>query len=415
MKSARHLLFLVCALFGGCERYSSGPIPQRCYLWQRDWTPATEKAFLEAQRRLDGVIILGGEIIWDGTTPRFSKASVHWEVVASSQKSIALALRVAPLGGRFQTDGAISHFILETAKSLLAEAGEHGARISEFQIDFDCAQKKLADYRSLLHSLGEVVRPTSFSITALPAWLDEPEFVKLLGEVDHYVLQVHSVPIIRGNENVVLCDPKIARKWVAKAARLGRSFSVALPTYRCLAGYDENGKLLSVAMDSVQPVWPRGTRVFELGANPDRIAQLIAQWMRTRPALLRDLIWYRIPIDTDARNWHWPTLTAVMEGRPPEHKLEIVTEGENPIDLLLANQGEADEQFAGEITVEWNDSTLISSDALPGRTLRAEEHRATFAIAAENALRLSPGERRGIGWLRYDRSTKPRFSITITR
>ncbi|MDQ6912449.1 MAG: DUF3142 domain-containing protein [Verrucomicrobiota bacterium] len=415
MKSARPLLFLVCALFGGCERYSSGPMPQRGYLWQREWTPATEKAFSEAERRLDGVIILAGEVIWDGTTPHFSKGSIHWDVVANSQKPIALALRIAPFNGRFETDAATSHFILETAKSVLVEANEHGARISEFQIDFDCAQKKLADYRSLLHSLGEVVRPTSFSITALPAWLDEPEFVRPLSEVDNYVLQVHSVPTIRGNENAVLCDPKIARKWVTKAARLGRPFCVALPTYRCLAGYDENGKLLNVAMDSVQSAWPGGTRVLEFGANPDEIAVLIAQWRRERSPLLRDLIWYRVPTDTDARNWRWPTLAAVMDGHPPKHKLEVVTEGENPIDLVLVNQGEADEQFAGAITVEWDDSTLVSSDALPGRTLRAEDHRATFAIAPENALRLSPGERRGIGWLRYDRSTKPRLSFATAR
>ncbi len=415
MKPARHLLFLVCALFGSCERHSSGPIPQRGYLWQRDWTSATEKAFSEAQRRLDGVIILAGEIIWDGATPHFSKASIRWATVANSKKTIALALRVAPFSGRFETDAAALHFILETAKSLLVEASENGARISEFQIDFDCAQKKLADYRSLLHSLGEIVRPISFSITALPAWLDEPEFGKLLGEVDHYVLQVHSVPAIRGNENPLLCDPKVARKWVTKGDRLGRPFSVALPTYRCLAGYDENGKLLSVAMDSVQPAWPRGTRVLEVGANPDQIAELIAQWTRRRPTLLRDLIWYRVPTETDARNWHWPTLDAVMQGRPPKHKLEVVTEGENPIDLVLANRGEADEQFVGTITVEWNDSTLISSDALPGWTLRAEQQHVVFEISAENALRLSPGEQRGIGWLRYDRNTKPRLSLATTR
>jgi hypothetical protein len=415
MKSARHLLFLACILGGGCQRHSSGPMPQRGYLWQRDWTPATEKAFAEAERRLDGVIILGGEVIWDGTTPHFSKASIHWDVVASSKKSIALALRVAPFNGRFETDAATSHFIRETAKSLLVEASEHGVRISEFQIDFDCAQKKLADYRALLHSLGEVVRPLSFSITALPAWLDEPEFANLQNEIDSYVLQVHSVPAIRKNENAVLCDPETAKKWVKKAARLGRPFSVALPTYRCLGGYDENGKLLGVAMDSIQPAWPRGTRVLEIGANAEQMAQLLGQWKRARPPSLRELIWYRVPTETDARNWHWPTLAAVMEGRPPKHKLQLASEGENPIDLVLLDDGEADEQFAGEITVDWDDSGLVSSDALPGWTLRVEDHRVVFAIAGENALRLSPGERRAIGWLRYDRSTKPRFSLATTR
>ncbi|MBV9619107.1 MAG: DUF3142 domain-containing protein, partial [Verrucomicrobia bacterium] len=166
---------------------------------------------------------------------------------------------------------------------------------------------------------------------------------------------------------------------------------------------------------SVQPIWPRGTRVLEFGANADELAQLISDWTRARPAMFRDVIWYRIPTETDARNWRWPTLTAVMTGRSPTHKLEVTSEGENPIDLAFVNRGEAEERFAGEVAIDWNDAALISSDALPGWTLRAENNRAVFEIADGNALRLSPGERRDIGWLRYDRTTKPRLSLSTTR
>jgi Protein of unknown function (DUF3142) len=414
MKSARHLLLAV-GLLCGCEQKISGPLPQLAYLWQRDWTPAVENAFRQGESRLDGIIILGGEIVWDERSPHFVKSSISWEIVAQSKKPTALALRIAPFSGQFESDDASAHFIINVAKSLLAEASEHHARISEFQLDFDCPQKKLAGYRSLLHSLGAAVRPTIFSITALPSWLDEPEFVRLVGEVDSYVLQVHSVPSLGGNENAVLCDPKLAKGWGRKAARLGRPFSVALPTYRCLGGYDATGKLIGVAMDSVQPAWPRGTRVLEFGADAKQLAGLVAEWKRKRPAGLREVIWYRLPTETDARNWHWPTLSAVMEGRAPTHKIEVASEGENPVDLVLANNGEADEQFAGEVSADWDGATLVSSDAVSGWTLRTEDHHAVFALTRENALRLSPGERRGIGWLRYDRSAKPRLSLAETR
>ncbi len=50
-----------------------------------------------------------------------------------------------------------------------------------------------------------------------------------------------------------------------------------------------------------------------------------------------------MPVATDALNWRWPTLSAVMAGRSPAHKLEAVREGENPVDLSLSNNGEADE------------------------------------------------------------------------
>jgi hypothetical protein len=49
------------------------------------------------------------------------------------------------------------------------------------------------------------------------------------------------------------------------------------------------------------------------------------------------IIWYRVPIATDTRNWRWPTLSAVMSGRLPEHKLNILQEGENPVDLSIFN------------------------------------------------------------------------------
>ncbi|MGZ5001774.1 MAG: DUF3142 domain-containing protein [Chthoniobacterales bacterium] len=411
MKTVLHLL-LAALLLCGCEKKISGPMPQRGYLWQRDWTPAVEQAFAQAQSRLDGVTVLGGEILWDGATPHFVKSSVRWEAVAQSDKPTGLALRVAPFTGSF--DDANTGSVIDVARRLQAEAAGHHVLISEFQLDYDCPQKKLAGYGAFLHSLGEAIRPTRFTITALPSWLDEPEFVRLLREVDGYVVQVHSVPAIGRNKNAVLCDPQLARNWVAKAARLGRAFSVALPTYRCLGGYGADGKLVGVAMDSVQPAWPRGTRVLEFGANADELALLVAEWKHARPATLRDLIWYRVPIETDARNWRWPTLAAVIDGRASAHKLEAASEGENPIDLVLVNNGEADEQFAGEVTAEWREAALVSSDAVSGWILRVENNRALFAVAPEQALRLSPGERRAIGWLRYDQHAQLQLAINPT-
>jgi hypothetical protein len=136
-----------------------------------------------------------------------------------------------------------------------------------------------------------------------------------------------------------VCDAPLARAWVSKAARFGLSFSVALPTYRCSAGYDATGKLLNVAMDSVQPAWPSDTRVLEFATNADDMATLVQEWRYARPPQLREIIWYRVPVATDVRNWCWTTLSAVMSGRKPLHHLEVLQEGENPIDLSIANTG----------------------------------------------------------------------------
>lgn len=415
MICARLIAMLMATALSGCRPATSsrisGPMTQRGYLWQRDWTQSVAEAFKEAESRVDMVVILGGEIVWEGATPRLIKSSIRWDVVAQTTKPIALALRIAPYGGPFASDDASARFIAATANSLLADATGHGCKVAEFQLDFDCAQKKLAGYRAWLTTLRSTLHPARLSITALPSWLEEGEFAALLGAVDDYVLQVHSVPAHGSDPQATLCDAPLARRATEKAAQLRRRFSVALPTYRCLGGYDAEGKLLGVAMDGVQPSWPRGTRVLEFGSDATELARLIADWKQNRPAVMQGVVWYRLPMDSDLRNWRWPTLRAVMDGREPTHRLDVGTAGENPVDLELINRGEAEERFTGSVTAHWNGAALTAADSVAGWTLRTTQDSAIFTAETGQALRLLPGERRGIGWLRYDRRAQPELVL----
>jgi hypothetical protein len=204
-----------------------------------------------------------------------------------------------------------------------------------------------------------------------------------------------------------LCDPVLARKWVARASRLGIPFSVALPAYWCVAGYDGRGKLLGVAMDSVQPAWPPGTRMLEFSADADEMAKLVAEWKRERPAGMKELLWYRVPVATDQRAWRWPTLAAVMDGRQPAHRLEAICEGGNPVDVSIVNRGEAEERGGCAVTLRWTGAGVVTWDALPGWTGSVDTGHAVFATAPGAGLRLSPGDRASIGWIRYDKLTAP--------
>jgi Protein of unknown function (DUF3142) len=401
------LACIAAIAFAGCHRTEqtiSGPLKQRGYLWQREWTPAVVDALGEAGRRMDGVVILGAEINLAGKKPEIAEATIDWDAAKRESEHRALALRVAPFAGPFRSDDAPAQAIVDLAKQLLRDARAHGVNLEEFQFDFDCAQKNLASYRTWLLALKPIVQPTRFVITVLPAWLNDSQFQKLVREVDGYVLQVHSIPISAGT-NAKLFDARLAREWVRKAVRFGIPFAVALPTYRCAAGYGPDGKLLSVAMDSVQPVWPPGTRVLEFGAHADEIAALVNGWQKMRPPQLRELVWYRVPVATDTRNWRWPTLSAVMSGRRPEHKLNILQEGENPIDLSIFNAGEADEQLNAIVSATWNGAGLTASDALAGWNMKSENGRAIFTVTASHGLRLPPGATRKIGWLRFDQTT----------
>jgi hypothetical protein len=406
-------LVIACTI-GGCRRgldEVGGPIPQIGYLWQRDWTPAVIDSVSEAERHMDGIAVLGAEIVWMNKKPQVVEASVAWNRLGRMSKPVSIALRIAPYPGPFEGRGEAAEAIVSTSRKLVEKARANGVKLAAFQIDFDCAQKNLAGYRIWLDLVRSVVRPVAMIVTTLPAWLDEPEFARLIGEADGYVLQVHSVPTAQ-NGRAMLCDTSLARRWVAKASRLRIPFSVALPTYRCVAGYSESGKLLSVAMDGVDPVWPRGTRVVEFATDAEEVAALVNEWKQKRPALFRDLFWYRLPVATDERNWRWPTLAAVMEGRAPLRKLEVRSQGENPVDLTIENAGEADEQRDPTVTVTWSaGSTVTASDALPGWRVAVTQGSAVFKPEAGVQLRLSPGMARSIGWLRYDRP--PNFHAQV--
>ena len=410
---ATNIVVAAIIVLAGCNRAEttvSGPLRQRGYIWQREWTPAVVDSLSQAARRMDGVVILGAEINFAGKKPEIAKASIDWEAVKQQVEHPSVALRVAPFAGPFRADDASTKTIVDVAKEILADARGHEVKIEEFQFDFDCAQKNLEGYRVWLRALRQAIQPIRFVVTVLPAWLDHPEFPSLVREADSYVLQVHSVPIFSGSAK--LCDSHSARKWAEKAAELGLPFSVALPTYSGVAGYGPDGKLLSVAMDSVQPSWPPGTRILEFGADANEIAALVDTWQKARPPQLRELLWYRVPIATDTRNWRWVTLSAVMAGRRPEHKLQLVQEGDNPIDLSILNAGEADEQVNSEVMAAWNGSGLDASDALSGWNVRTENGRAIFKATGQHGIRLPPGATCKIGWLRFDQTTNLRIEFS---
>ena len=108
----RAIKIVVAAIvvFAGCNRSElkvSGPLRQRGYLWQREWTPAVIDSLDEAARRMDGVVILGAEINFVGKKPEIIKTSIDWEAVNRQAAHCSVALRVAPFAGPFRIGDSI--------------------------------------------------------------------------------------------------------------------------------------------------------------------------------------------------------------------------------------------------------------------------------------------------------------------
>src|SRR5947207_992096 len=89
------LILVVLAISTGCSRTHrpiSGSLPQRGYVWQRAWTPAVIDSITEAQERMAGLVILGGEIIGGQKQPEFIRATINWDSLERRHFSYGIAL-----------------------------------------------------------------------------------------------------------------------------------------------------------------------------------------------------------------------------------------------------------------------------------------------------------------------------------
>jgi hypothetical protein len=85
------------------------------------------------------------------------------------------------------------------------------------------------------------------------------------------------------------------------------------------------------------------------------------------------------------------------------------------VDLAIYNAGEADEALNCVVTVTWKDGPPAAADALAGWAVVAEEGRAVFSANAGARLRLPPGDKRNIGWLRYATETPIEVAVAEHR
>lgn len=410
-----HLPVWLCfalSLLVSCQRGATvaAPLPQRAYVWQREWNKNVVGAIARSRDDLAGVVVLACEIEWREGRPTSVVPPVDWAAVKAGKFSLSPAIRVMPYPGPFSSDDEICRYLCETARARLSDIRAAGVEPRELQLDFDCAQKKLAGYARWVREVRREIAPLPLVITTLPSWLDEPEFPDLVRSAGGYVLQVHSVsPPAEGGE-VKVCDPALARKRVARASGIGVPFEISLPTYRMIAGYDENGRKIGAYSDAVRPAWPPGTTIREYATDLDAMASLVAGWQARHPDHCTGLMWYRLPVDGDRQNCPWPAFRAMTQGRAPARSCEIRVNGGSGndreatalADLTLVNTGESEDFPLSGICVKWEGPAELSmAEPSAGWRLVREDHEVTF-FAPRPSARLPLDAVRAMGWLRFD-------------
>jgi len=326
---------------------------------------------------LGRLVALAAEVAWRGSRREVVRVRLDHAALIATGKPVGLALRIGPLPGPPAGVDAeeVGDFLASLAGEVLQESAGQGLVAAELQIDFDCAASKLDGYRVWAATIGARIAPVPLTITVLPSWLDRPGFAPLAAAAAGLVLQVHSLERPKGpGEPLVLCDEAAANRWVEKAARLGVPFRVALPTYGYRVAFGPEGKLLGISADGADPVWPAGTVLREVLADPVALAGLVRRWT---------------------------TLAALLRGRDPRASLQVETRRPERglVEIELVNDGERDLDLREAVSVRWKDARLLAGDVTAGVEwieVAPGEVRLRPAVG-----RISAGERRLLGWLRF--------------
>jgi hypothetical protein len=393
----------------------AGAMVQDAYVWQRDWSPGVRDAVVEQAPRFHRLVLLTAEISWPTADGRVVEVKPDY-AAAVRDVAVGIAVRVGPV-----TPGESQQvLVVSTAMKAVAAARAAGANVAELQLDYDCAESKLPGYVRWVTAVKSAVAPVPVVVTALPAWLNRPAFADLARASDGFVIQVHSLhkPTVP-DEPMSICDPAEARRAVASASKFGVPFRVALPTYGYTVAFKPDRTFFALAAEGPSPDWRAGTIVREMRADPAEMAALVAEWIANPPANCTGIIWYRLPVPGDRMNWSPVTLKAVMAGRAPaaDVRIEVVRTDANLRDLFLVNAGDADAVFDGSVAAEWDGGGEATTEGIGGFTaLENPPGGATFKqLATADGVRLPPGGRSQVGWIRLDTDMEVRAHVVKSK
>lgn len=393
---------------------AESPFTHEAYVWQRLWSGGVQDAIAHHAIHFSALTVLAAEVSWKDGQPHVVRIPLDYSVLTNGLCPVGLALRIGPCPANLWTNRATTTFLASLAASLVAEARAHRLTPRELQIDFDCAEAKLDGYGAWVTAFRRKVAPVPLAVTALPSWLDQPAFRRLAAAAGEYVLQVHSLQRPRAfDAPFTLCDPAAARRAVERAAGIGVPFRVALPTYGYLTAFDTTGRFVGLSAEGPGKTWPEGIQLREVRANPIELAELVQRWAARRPAGMRGVIWYRLPVSGDSLNWRWPTLGAIVAGRSPRESLRVEPRRVEPglVEISLVNDGELDISSRLAIKVRWHNARLVAGDGLRGfEWVDGGPSTVKFQTMTQ-PCGLPAGERQAVGWLRLSEDREVQIEI----
>lgn len=376
---------------------SSRPLTQEAYVWQMNWTREVADAARDGGALFSSLAIHSADITAGQERIKISTANVNWKSMAESRRPVSLVWRITEdVIAKGWTDTVRTELANDVTR-LLETARKQGVDCAEAQIDCDCPTRLLSGYAKFMNEIRARDSRVRWTFTALPSWLHHADFKTLAKSADGFVIQVHWLQA-DAKGNPVLMVAATARRAVLEASRAGVPFRVALPTYGSVVAVDGSGAWLDVASEERIVSPPPGVTLREASADPVLCLELLQEWKQTRPAWMTGIVWYRLPVPADERNWSLAQLRSVMEGRVPTARWEVASRAaaDGHEDLTLTNAGDGDASPPRRVTFRTQE--MIGADGSSFYTAETTPEGVIFH--SSHARPIKAGTSITLGWIR---------------
>ena len=284
------------------------------YVWQTVWKPEVSRAIVLAAEENCALFVLVAEFQYTQNTLKVRHCSPDWKLVQTLDLPVTAVLRLetnlAPL---FDPDNTTTRQeFLNALTATLNNISQQLPFIKGVQIDFDCPTGKLKYYGQFLAELRNAWADIPISITMLPTWLKSRHTKNLYENIDYFVLQAHALYVDTSREIWGIFDSTRFDHYIYRASAVGIPYYIALPTYGYGIILDDHQDLVGIRAESSSTKLPEGFTTVEVRADPEEIARIAQKLRANPPENCLGIAWFRLPIETDDRNWSWDMLKKAM-------------------------------------------------------------------------------------------------------
>lgn len=410
----RRLLLLTLLLLAACGReVRQAPLPAQAYVWQRAWTPEVSAAVRAS--KFAALHVLAAEFSFKNDKPEITVITPDWRALADAGRPVSAVLRVHASVGKNGWNEALIQEMRRLCTDTVSRFKAGGVNVAELQLDYDCAESRLADYARLL---GALHMDVPLCITALPAWLRHASAKNLLRLSPGYILQVHSLHLPKNGGLTGLMDMHETQAAVARAVEIGVPFRVALPTYSCVVEFADDGRVREVHGEDMPAGLALSARSYAvLDSDAYALSALVADWRTHASPLMQAIIWYRLPVRGDRLNWSAGLLEKVAAGETLKRGwvAAVRPDKEGHCEIILQQKGEAPDDLPREVLVSWQGGEAEGCDGLRGYKV-TKQAPGSLTLRLEQPTRfgrVQPGQQIVAGWLRLPEGPEVKMAARV--